>query len=90
MFAPITQEPGEGAARTANNSKYQHWEKLYRAAVLESDRSKLAQRIEVAEAAILERSRSLAESPGSNRKEQAVITRALHILRLLREAGPKA
>jgi hypothetical protein len=89
MFAPITQEPRTQGAKTRNNSKYQAWEKLYRAAVLESDRSKLLQRIEVAEAAILERSRRLSNSPGNNRKEQDVIARALYILTLLREAGPE-
>jgi hypothetical protein len=46
----------------------------------------LLQRIEQAEVAILERSRSLSKSPGNNRKEQKVITRALHILSLLRKA----
>jgi hypothetical protein len=71
-----------------NNSKYQHWEKLYRAAVLESDRDKLPQRIEAAEAAILERSRGLSISPGNHIKERRVITRALHMLRLLRGTGP--
>ena len=40
---------------TPGNVK-QDWEKLYRAAVLESDRSKLLQRVEDAEVAILERS----------------------------------
>ena len=81
--------PGASApgARTLNNSKCQDWGKLYRAAVLESDRSKLLQRIEQAEAAIRERSRSLSKSPGNDRKEQEVITRALHILSLLRKAG---
>jgi hypothetical protein len=73
-------------AGTLNNSEHQDWGKLYRAAVLESDRSKLLQRIEQAEVAILERSRSLSKSPGNNRKEQKVITRALHILSLLRKA----
>jgi hypothetical protein len=63
------------------------WERLYRAAVLESDRSKLLQRIEDAEAAILERSRSLSRLPGGSGKEQDAITRALHILSLLRDAG---
>lgn len=67
----------------------QDWEKLYRAAVLESDRSKLLRRIEDAEAAILERSRSLSKPPGNNGKEQDAITRAQHILGLLREAGKK-
>ena len=49
----------------ARSSRYvrQDWEKLYRAAVLESDRSRSLQRIEEAEAAILERSRSLSKPP---------------------------
>jgi hypothetical protein len=74
-------------ARTLNHSECQDWGSLYRAAVLESDRSKLLQRIEHAEAAILERSRSLSKSLGNHRKEQQVITRALHILSLLRKAA---
>ncbi len=89
MFAPITQEPRARGAKTLNNPKCQDWEKLYRAALLELDRSKLLQRIEDAEAAILERSRSLKKSPGNNEKEQGVITRALHILSLLRQPGQK-
>ncbi len=89
MSAPITQEPRARGAKTLNNPKCQDWEKLYRAALLESDRSKLLQRIEDAEGAILERSRSLSKSPGNNEKEQGVIIRALHILSLLREPGQK-
>ena len=68
----------------------QDWEKLYCAAVLESDPSKLLQRIEDAEAAMLERSRGLSKPPGDNEEEQDAITRALHILSLLREAGQEA
>jgi hypothetical protein len=80
--------PGAKApAGTLNNSEHHDWGKLYRAAVLESDRSKLLQRIEQAEVAILERSRSLSKSPGNDRKEQEVITRALYILSVLRKAG---
>jgi hypothetical protein len=60
------------------------WEKLYRAAIIEPDRSKVLQRVEVAEGAILERSRSLSSSPANSGKEQEAITRALHILSLLR------
>ena len=67
----------------------QDWEKYYRTAVLESDRTRLPQRIEAAEAAILERSQSFSEQPGHNRREQIAITRALHILSLLRKAGPQ-
>jgi hypothetical protein len=62
----------------------QDWEKLYRAAIVESDRSKLLQRVEGAEAAILERSRCLSKSSSNSGKEQEAITRALHILSLLR------
>jgi hypothetical protein len=64
----------------------QDWERLYRAAILESDRRKVLQRIEDAEAAILERSRSLSKPPGNHGKEQDAITRALHILSMLRES----
>jgi len=64
----------------------QDWERLYRAAILESDRSRLPQRIEDAEAEILKRWRSLSRPRGHNGKEQEAITRALHILSLLREA----
>jgi len=84
MLHVCADHPG---ARTLNNSECQDWGKLYRAAVLESDRSRLLQRIEQAEAAILERSRSLSKSAGNNRKEQEVIARALQILSLLRKAG---
>jgi hypothetical protein len=65
----------------------QYWEKLYRAAIVESDRSRLLQRIEDAEAAILERSRSLSKSPANSEKEQEAITKALDILSLLRARG---
>lgn len=73
----------------ARSTRYvkRDWERLYRAAVLESDRSKLLQRIEHAEGAILERSRSLSKPLGHNRKEQEAITQALHILSLLRQDG---
>jgi hypothetical protein len=73
----------------ARSTRYveQDWGTLYRAAVFETDPSKSLQRIEDAEAAIIERSRNLSKSPGNNGKEQDAIARALHILRLLRQAG---
>jgi hypothetical protein len=73
-------------ARSARYEK-REWEKLYRAAVLESDRSKLLERIEHAEGAIVERSRCLSKPPRHNGKEQEAIAQALHILSLLRRAG---
>ncbi len=81
MFAPIT--PRTKSPSTKHKVK-QDWEKLYRAAIIESDRSKLLQRVKDAEAAILERSRSLSKSPANSEREQEAITRALYILSLLR------
>ena len=81
MFAPIT--PRTKSPSTRHEVK-QDWEKRYRAAILESDRSKLLQRVEDAETAILERSRSLSKELANSGKEQEAITRALYILRPLR------
>jgi hypothetical protein len=75
----------------AQSARYvkQDWERLYRTAVLEFDRSRLLQRIEDAEAAILKRSRNLSKPPSDHAREQDAITRALHILSLLRETEQK-
>jgi hypothetical protein len=81
MFAP--NHP-RAKSQSAKRDVKQGWEKLYRAAIIEPARSKLLQRVEDAEAAILERSRSLSKSPARSGKEQEAITRALHILSLLR------
>jgi hypothetical protein len=71
-------------SQSAKRDVKQDWEKLYRAAIIESDRSQLLQRVEVAEAAIVERSRRLSKSPAHSGKEQKAISRALRILSLLR------
>jgi hypothetical protein len=81
MFAP--NHPRAKSQKAKRDVK-QGWERLYRAAIIEPARSKLLQRIELAEAAIVERSRRLSESPARSEKEQKTITRALHILSLLR------
>src|SRR5580698_6905626 len=47
----------------------QDWEKLYRAAVLESQPSRLLERVKEAEDAILERFESLSGWPGNHRRE---------------------
>jgi hypothetical protein len=65
----------------------QDWEKLYRAAVLESQPSRLLERVKEAEDAILERFESLSGWPGNHRREHDALTRAQHILSLLRQAG---
>ena len=63
------------------------WERLYRAAVLESDPGKLLLRIQDAEDAILERFERLSDRQGHNGKEHDALTRAQHILGMLRQAG---
>ena len=84
MFAP--NHP-RAKSQSAKRDVKQGWEKLYRAAIIEPARSKLLQRIEVAETAIVERSRRLSKSPANSGKEQEAISRALHILSLLRSKG---
>jgi hypothetical protein len=84
MFAPITPKPKSQSTR--HNVK-QDWEKLYRAAIIESDRSKVPKRIENTEAAIRKRSRRLSKIPAHSEKEREAITRALHILSLLLTRG---
>ena len=81
MFAPNHPRT---KSRSAKRDLKQDWEKLYRAALIEPDRSKLLRRVEDTEAAILKRSRSLSKSPTNSGKEREAITRALHILSLLR------
>jgi hypothetical protein len=83
-----TIQAGASDHAPSRSDNKQEWEKLYRAAVLESDRSKLAQRLEDAQAAILGRERRLAKSPAGHEKEYEAISRALHILSLLREVRP--
>ena len=76
------------AARSSHAK--QAWEKLYRAAILESDQSTLPRRIKDAQIAISDRSASLAKRADSHGKEQDAITRALHMLSLLqREPRPE-
>ncbi len=82
-MATVTQFGGNDDTRSAHEAK-QDWKKLYRAAILESDQSKLTQRINDAQNAILDRSVSVAREPASHGKEQDALTRALHMLRLLR------
>ena len=81
MFAP---DHTRAKSQSAKRDVKQDWEKRYRAAIIEPDRSKLLQRVEDTETAILERLRSLSKSPANSGKEREAIMRALHILSLLR------
>jgi hypothetical protein len=78
-----TESDGDNEARSTNDAQ-RDWKKLYRAAILESNQSKLPQRISDAQCAILERSVSLARQPASHGKERDALTRALEMLGLLR------
>jgi hypothetical protein len=62
----------------------QEWEKMYKAAILESDPRRLATRVEKAEAAIVARSQQLSESSATHNKEQWAIVRAQYILSMLK------
>ncbi len=84
---PRNKQWVEGDHAPSSRDIKQEWEKLYRAAVLEFDRGKLGQRIEEAQAAILGRERRLAKSQAGHEKEYEAISRALHILSLLRQVG---
>jgi hypothetical protein len=71
-------------ARSDDTRSKPDWQRLYLAAVLEVDRSKLPQRIRAAKAAILERLRHVESQEWSDGKEQAALNRALFVLELLR------
>jgi CheY-like chemotaxis protein len=60
------------------------WKQLYQAALLEFDSEKLREQIEVAEAAVQERIRELAEDPDRNISERQEIDDALSGLKVLR------
>jgi hypothetical protein len=66
-------------------SEHSQWEELYRAALLELDVSRLAARIDLAEAAIQKRLQELKSSP-DNAREQQAIQDAVQTLRALRRS----
>ena len=78
-----TELSGSHDAQSTHHAK-RHWEKLYRSAILESDQTKLAQRINDARSAILDRYLSFAKEPAPG-KEQDALTRALRMLALLEQ-----
>lgn len=61
------------------------WARSYETAILETDRSKLAHQIQVAEQAISERERELNRNGGWTEDERAAIRDALSGLKVLRE-----
>lgn len=67
----------------------QHWLKLYQAALLEFDKTKLAERISVAEKAILERLREL-EPPADRHPDWQTMQDALVTLGDLRRLNERS
>jgi hypothetical protein len=65
------------------------WEALYHAAILENDPLRLLERIEIAEEVMLVRTRDLTNHREGSIKEREALTRALHMLSLLRQASRK-
>lgn len=60
------------------------WHSLYQAALFESDRQKIPERIAVAEKAILERVKELFVATGDHIEEDQILDDALYALRALR------
>lgn len=61
-----------------------HWRQLYQAALFETDRDKLPERIAVAQAAIIARARELFATPTDNIEEDQALDDALYALNALR------
>ena len=60
------------------------WHSLYQAALFETDRSKITERIDVAEKAILERVKELFVVKSDHIEEDQILDDALYALRALR------
>ena len=60
------------------------WHSLYQAALFESDRSKIPNRIDAAERAILDRVKQLFHIEGDHVEEDQILDDALYALRALR------
>jgi hypothetical protein len=61
------------------------WKKLYSAALLENDRSRIPGRIAEAEKEIVKRVRNLFQSPEQSTLETDALEEALHMLQALKE-----
>jgi hypothetical protein len=60
------------------------WKDMYSAALFENDRTKISERILVAENEIVKRARVLFEVPGDNSDEAEALDDALYMLRALK------
>jgi hypothetical protein len=71
--------------QATSSPKDGRWKRLYTAALLEIDRSRMSARIAEAELEIVKRSRVLFTSPGDNADETSALDDALHMLRVLKD-----
>lgn len=60
------------------------WHSLYQAALFESDRAKISERIDLAERAILDRVKELFAATNDHIEEDQILDDALYALRALR------
>ena len=63
------------------------WKSLYRAAILETDKNIVLQKVADAEIAVLSRARELFYSGGGTREEQEALDDALYALRAFRSVS---
>ncbi len=68
----------------AQSTSLNSWKDLYVAALMESDRNKVLERISEAEAAIVRRARLLFHATGDNIQEEEALDDALYALHALR------
>jgi signal transduction histidine kinase len=76
-------EAGEKLASSGNSEMRQNWQEIYRAAVLETDHHKLANKIDLATAALGEVLREPSSGPEHSSEKQR-ITDALRTLDIIR------
>lgn len=67
-----------------SNSSPTAWHSLYQAALFETDRTKVSERIDVAERAILDRVKELFAAKNDHIEEDQILDDALYALRALR------
>jgi hypothetical protein len=60
------------------------WKDMYTAALFETDRTRVSERIVLAESEIVKRARTLFEAPGDNSDEAEALDDALYMLRALK------
>ena len=68
----------------SKSSESTNWQKLYRAAILEADPSKLFQHIAEAEKALIQRARELFQKTGDNIEEEQDLDDAIYTLHAFR------